>query len=66
MKQLKPIPINLRAAKKLARLLVRLEETTCIGCPGRMHRSDCPAAVAFQLRNYLTQRINNPNRHWTL
>jgi len=66
MKKPKMISINMDAAKQLARLLDRLEEGTCTGCPRGVHETTCPAAEAFQLRNYLTQRINNPGRHFTV
>jgi hypothetical protein len=62
MRKPKMISIQLSSARKLARLLDRLQEATCKGCTGGSHETDCPAAEAFQMRNYLTQRINNPNR----
>ena len=64
MKKPKMVSINLPAAKQLARLLDRLEETACKGCPDGGHETDCPAKEAWQLRNYLTQRINNPTREF--
>jgi len=59
------IPIDRDVAKKLARLLGKLEELTCTGCEGTWHEQSCPAREAFQSRNYLTQRLNNPQRHFT-
>ena len=66
MSKPKMISINLTVARKLARLLDRLEESSCIGCAGGFHEAACPASQAFQLRNYLTRRINNPGRHETI
>lgn len=62
MRKPKMLSIQLSAAKEMARLLDRLEEATCKGCLGGVHEGDCPAREAFQMRNYLTQRINNPTR----
>ena len=62
MSKPKLIEINLGAAKHLVRILKRNEELNCVGCEGELHQADCPAKEMFQLRNYLTQRINNPNR----
>ena len=62
MSKPKLIEINLVAAKKLVRILKRNEESNCVGCEGEFHLANCPAKEMFQLRNYLTQRINNPNR----
>jgi hypothetical protein len=64
MSKPKLIQINLNAAKDLARLLGKFEEQTCRGCQGGLHEDSCPAREAFQLRNYLTQRINNPNKDY--
>jgi hypothetical protein len=60
------LPIQQKVAKQLVRILDRLEEQSCIGCSGTYHAGDCPALEAYQLRNYLTQRINNPERHFTV
>jgi hypothetical protein len=49
--------------KKVARLLARLEELSCVGCEGAMHKDSCPAREAGQTRHVLTQRINNPDRY---
>ena len=62
MSKPKLIEINLGAAKELVRILKRNETSNCVGCDGELHQADCPAKEMFQLRNYLTQRINNPNR----
>lgn len=64
MSQPKLIEINLAAAKELVRILKRNEELNCNGCEGDLHLADCPAKEMFQLKNYLTQRINNPNRRF--
>lgn len=64
MQKPKMISVSLTAAKEIARLLDRLEGTSCIGCEGTWHSSDCPAQKAFQMHNYLTRRINNRNRHF--
>jgi len=58
------IQINLQAANEIIRLLDQYEETFCKGCDGTFHDDDCPAKKAFQLRNYLNQRVNNPTRHY--
>jgi hypothetical protein len=60
----KMIQINIRAAKDLVRMLDRAEENMCLGCAGEEHDDACPARELLQLRNYLTQRINNPNRNY--
>ncbi len=65
MTKLKMLPIQHKVAKQLVRILGKFEEQSCIGCSGAFHVGECPAAEAYQLRNYLTQRINNPNRHFT-
>ena len=62
MSKTKLIEINLQAGKELVRILKRNEASNCTGCEGDLHQEDCPAKEMFQLRNYLTQRINNPNR----
>jgi len=62
MSKPKLIEINLRTAKELVRILKRNEDSNCTGCEGELHEADCPAKEMFQLRNYLTQRVNNPNR----
>jgi hypothetical protein len=62
MSKPKLIEINLRSAKDLVRILKRNEDLNCTGCEADLHQADCPAKEMFQLRNYLTQRVNNPNR----
>jgi hypothetical protein len=64
MSKPKLIQINLQAAKEIVRVLDRAEEKLCVGCPGDSHESSCPAREVFQLRNYLTQRVNNPNKNY--
>lgn len=64
MSKVKLIQINLRAAKEIAQLLGKDEKQVCIGCSSTYHEENCPAKEAFQLHNYLTQRINNPNKHY--
>lgn len=66
MSKPKMMPIQVSAAKSLVRLLERLDELSCVGCTGGGHDTGCPAAEAFQHRNYLTQRINNPTRNFTV
>jgi hypothetical protein len=66
MKKPKMVPIQVSAAKELIRLMDRLEEKSCIGCPGGVHETACPAAEAFAMRNYLTRRVNNQGRHYTV
>ena len=60
----KLIQINVRTAREIARVLDRSEELLCNGCAGELHDESCPARQAYQLRNYLTQRINNPNKNY--
>ena len=62
----KLIPINLFAARRLVRILNRYEVANCQGCDGSSHESACPSREAYQLRNYLTLRINNPNRRFKI
>ena len=64
MSKVKLIKINLRVAKEITRLLGKYEKQFCLGCSGEYHDENCPAREAFQLHNYLTQRINNPNRDY--
>ena len=64
MSKAKLIEINLNAAKNLVRILKRNELSNCIGCSGDAHQDDCPAKEMYQLRNYLTQRVNNPNKKY--
>lgn len=66
MNKPKMIPIQLSTAKQLVRVLGKWEKASCIGCPSGSHTDNCPAREAYQLRNYLTQRINNPNRNFTV
>jgi hypothetical protein len=62
----KMLPIQRNIAKQIVRILDKFEEQSCIGCEGAFHAGDCPAREAYQLRNYLTQRINNPERNFTV
>jgi hypothetical protein len=62
----KMVPIQHKVAKELVRILDKFQEQSCIGCSGAFHTEDCPAREAYQLRNYLTQHINNPDRHLTV
>jgi hypothetical protein len=62
----KMLPIQHKIAKQLVRILDKFEEQSCIGCSRTFHAEDCPAREAYQLRNYLTQRINNPTRNFTV
>ncbi len=62
----KMLPIQRKVAKQLVCILDKFEEQSCIGCLGAFHLEECPAIEAYQLRNYLTQRINNPNRNFTV
>ena len=64
MSKPKLIQINLQAAKEIVRVLERSEIKLCIGCPGESHEESCPAKEVLQLRNYLTQRVNNPNKNY--
>ena len=64
MSKTKLIEINLNAAKDLVRMLKRNEDLNCLGCEGDFHQNDCPAKEMYQLRNYLTQRVNNPNKKY--
>jgi hypothetical protein len=64
MSKVKLIQINLTAAKEIVRLLECAEIKLCIGCSGESHEESCPAKEALQLRNYLTQRVNNPNKNY--
>ena len=64
MGKVKIIKINVNAAKDIVRLLDRLEKLACADCSGQFHEPSCPAKDAFQLRNYLTQRINNPDKEY--
>ena len=64
MSKPKLIQINLQTAKEIVRVLERSEVKLCIGCPGESHEEACPATEVLQLRNYLTQRVNNPNTHY--
>lgn len=64
MSKVKLIEINLNAAKGLVRVLKRNEGLNCIGCEGDFHKDNCPAQEMYQLRNYLTQRVNNPNKKY--
>lgn len=60
----KLIEINLNAAKEIQRILEKYEVASC-ACDGEtQHRDSCPAKEANQLSNYLTQRINNPNKKY--
>jgi hypothetical protein len=60
----KIIQINMSVAKNLVRMLDRAEENMCVGCTEGEHEEACPAREMLQLKNYLTQRINNPNRNY--
>ena len=62
MSKTKMIQIQVRTAEPLARILGKYEEEQCIGCDGTFHQNSCPAREAWELRHYLTQRINNPTR----
>jgi hypothetical protein len=64
MSNTKLIQINLRAARELVRVLSRAEEKQCIGCAGDFHEAECPSREILQLRNYLTQRVNNPTKNY--
>jgi len=60
----KLIQINIAAAKDIARLLGRSEAELCTCSQQDLHKPGCPGHKAWQLRNYLTQRINNPNERY--
>ena len=64
MSKQKLIEINIGAARQLVRLMDQLERKVCVGCLGEKHDDSCPAQEAVQLRNYLTQRVNNPTRSY--
>jgi hypothetical protein len=64
MSKVKLIEININAAKDLVRILSTTEKQHCIGCEGDFHLETCPGKECSQLRNYLTQRINNPNKRY--
>jgi len=64
MSKPKLIQINVKVAKQLVRVLERSEVSLCIGCPGAFHEEACPAKEIWQLHNYLTQRVNNPNKNY--
>jgi len=64
MSKVKLIQINLNAAKEIVRILERAEVPLCIGCEGDHHEEGCPGKEVLQLRNYLTQRVNNPNKKY--
>ncbi|MES2818687.1 MAG: hypothetical protein V4812_06845 [Pseudomonadota bacterium] len=60
----KLIEINIDAARTIARILEKYEIASC-KCDGEtQHFDSCPSKEANQLRNYLTQRINNPNKKY--
>jgi hypothetical protein len=60
----KLIEVNLNAAKEIERILEKYEVAFC-NCVGEnQHLDSCPSQEANQLRNYLTQRINNPNKKY--
>lgn len=58
--------IQEKVAKNLVRILDKFEKHSCMGCLESFHAEDCPALETYQLRNYLTQRINNPGRNFTV
>ncbi len=60
------VKINFEVTKELVRMLDRMQETLCKGCNGDDHEESCPAYGSVQLRNYLTLRVNNPNRDFTI
>jgi len=62
MSKSKSISLTAETAKGIARLLGKYESLTCTGCEGQTHEEICPAREAFQLRNVLTQSINNPDK----
>lgn len=64
MSNTKLIKINLQAAKEIVRLFDKTENALCKGCAGNFHDGDCTAKDVSQLRNYLTQRINNPDKNY--
>jgi hypothetical protein len=60
----KLIEINLNAARKIERVLENYEVSSC-KCDGEsQHLDSCPSKEANQLRHYLTQRINSPNKKY--
>lgn len=62
--RLKLIEISLNAVREIERLLAKYEAHLCICDGGAQHLDSCPSREANQLRNYLTQRINNPNKKY--
>jgi hypothetical protein len=60
----KLIEINLNVAREIECVLGRYEASSC-KCEGEsQHLDSCPSKEANQLRNYLTQRINNPSKKY--
>jgi len=64
MSDTKLIQISVRSANEIVRALDRAEAKMCIDCEGNSHKESCPAKQFQQLRNYLTQRLNNPNKKY--
>lgn len=60
----KQIQVDLAVAKDIIRVLEKFEVEICFDCPGQYHEDDCPAKKAYQLRNYLLRKVNNPNRKY--
>jgi hypothetical protein len=62
--KLKLIEINLNVAKDISRILEKYEVASC-QCDGEsQHTDSCPSQESNQIRNYLTQRINNPKKKY--
>lgn len=60
----KLIEINVNAARDIERILEKCEVHFCCCEGSSQHDDSCPSKEAFQLKNYLTQRINNPNKKY--
>lgn len=64
MAKIKSISISIPQAKEIVRFLAKFEEARCVGCPGHVHATGCPARRASQIQDLLRRSINNPTcRH---
>lgn len=60
----KLIEINVNTARDIERILEKYEVHFCCCEGSSQHDDSCSSKEAFQLRNYLTQRIYNPNKKY--
>ena len=64
MKKEKQISLPIRIAKEIIRILDKFQVKVCNCNQDKYHSDDCPAREASQLRNVMSQRVNNPEKDY--